>query len=210
MDDEEIYAGCTRLRLATADWLEALEPPRLDSPSLCSEWTVREVAGHLLAGLLAKPRELLTEVVRQGFRVNRANTALARRYAGQPAERLAAGLRGHADRRLKVPVVGVLGPLLDLLVHGGDMRLPLGMEMPVEPQLTGDAMDYLSSGAPGLVPRTRLRGLRLVATDVDRSWREGAAVEGTLNDLLMATTGRSFVLDRLTGPGVPALAERLA
>ena len=210
MDDEQIYAGCTRLRLATAEWLETLGPPELDAPSLCSDWTVREVAGHLLAGLTAKPRDLLTEVVRQGFRVNRANAALARRVAAQPLDRLVGQLREHAGRRVKVPVVGARAPLIDLLVHGGDMRLPLGAAMPAEPELTVAILDDLTAGHPGLVPRSRLPGLRFVATDLDRTWREGAAVEGTVNDLLMAVSGRPFVLDRLTGAGVPVLAGRLS
>lgn len=209
MDDEEIYAGCTRVRLATADWLETLEPAQLDAPSLCSEWTVREVAGHLLAGLSARPRDLLREVVRQGFRVNRANAALARQTAAQPLDQLVGQLRGHAARRVKVPVVGARAPLIDLLVHGGDMRLPLGVAMPAEPELTVAILDHLSTGHPGLVPRSRLQGLGLVATDVDRTWRDGAAVEGTLNDLLMAVSGRPFVLDRLGGPGTPVLARRI-
>lgn len=209
MDDDDIFAGCARLRRQTAGWLESLTPDQMDAPSLCAAWTVREVAGHLLAGLQARPRELLAEVVRARFRVDRANAELARRHARQPVDRLVAGFREGADRRLKVPVVGARGPLFDLLVHGGDMRLPLGGSMPDEPELTIEAMNHLTAGFPGLVPRGRLEGLRLTATDVDHSWRDGSVVQGTLNDLVMAVCGRPFVVDRLTGPGAPVLAGRL-
>lgn len=90
------------------------------------------------------------------------------------------------------------------------MRLPIGELMPAEPEVTIAALDQLTAGMPGLVPRRRLRGLSLVTTDAGRSWRDGTPVEGSLNDLLMAVAGRPFVLDRLAGPGVPVLAQRLS
>ena len=55
--------------------------------------------------------------------------------------------------------------------------------------------------------KRRLRGLHLVATDGD--WEAGAGLElrGTIADLLLLLTGRSATIDRLTGPGIPALAS---
>jgi uncharacterized protein (TIGR03083 family) len=206
---EQIYAGCTRLRLELVDWLGTLSAAQLDTPSLCSEWTVREVAGHLVVSLEGSPRQFVVEILRRGFSIDRANAALASRAAAQPFETLLTRFRDSAGKRLKVPVVGVHGPLIDLLVHGGDMRLPLGLPMPAEADLAVEAMDYLAKGTPGLVPKSRLAGLQLVSVDLDRSWREGAPVEGELNDLLMAVCGRRAVLKRLDGPGAKLLAERI-
>ncbi len=206
---EQVYAGCTRLRLELADWLGTLSASQLNTPSLCSEWTVREVAGHLLVSLQGSPRQFVVEILRRGFSIDRANAELARRAASLPFETLLTRFRDNAGRRLKVPVVGVHGPLIDLLVHGGDMRLPLGLAMPAEPDLAVEAMDYLTRGTPGLVPKARLTGLQLVSVDLGRSWREGEPVEGELNDLLMAVCGRRAVLKRLDGPGAKLLAERI-
>jgi hypothetical protein len=54
--------------------------------------------------------------------------------------------------------------------------------------------------------RRHLRGLHLIATDTD--WQAGAGLEvrGTIADLLMLLTGRTATIDRLHGPGIPALA----
>jgi len=209
LQDEQVYAGCTRLRLELTDWLGTLSASQLDTHSLCSEWTVREVVGHLVVSLEGSPRQFVVEILRRGFSIDRANAALASRAAAQPVETLLTRFRDSAGKRLKVPMVGVHGPLIDLLVHGGDMRLPLRLPMPAEPDLAVEAMDYLAKGTPGLVPKSRLAGLQLVSVDVDRSWREGAPVEGELNDLLMAVCGRRAVLKRLDGPGAKLLAERI-
>jgi hypothetical protein len=59
-------------------------------------------------------------------------------------------------------------------------------------------------------PRPPLdRGLRLVATDLDRAWGAGDPLEGRGVDLLMAACGRTALLPALTGAGVPVLAGRL-
>jgi hypothetical protein len=51
VQDEQIYAGCTRPRLELADWLGTLTSPPMDTRSFCAEWTVREVASPLTAGI---------------------------------------------------------------------------------------------------------------------------------------------------------------
>ena len=53
--------------------------------------------------------------------------------------------------------------------------------------------------------RTRLRGVQLVATDVDWSVGAGPAVEGPVEALLLLLTGRAAALDRLSGPGLDRL-----
>ena len=70
---EQVYVGCTRLRLELADWLGTLSASQLNTPSLCSEWTVREVAGHLLVSLQGSPRKFVVEILRRGFSIDRAN-----------------------------------------------------------------------------------------------------------------------------------------
>jgi hypothetical protein len=55
----------------------------------------------------------------------------------------------------------------------------------------------------------RVRGLRLVATDIDWSIGHGAEVTGPAEALLMAIAGRRDAVDELAGPGQPTLARRL-
>jgi hypothetical protein len=55
-----------------------------------------------------------------------------------------------------------------------------------------------------------LRGLRLVAEDLEWTHGEGPAVHGTAEALLLVITGRPVGREELTGPGAPALYERLS
>jgi hypothetical protein len=60
------------------------------------------------------------------------------------------------------------------------------------------------------VPRARLRGICLRATDVDRTWGMGAEVRGPASALMMSACGRTALLNNLDGPGVPLLRHRLS
>lgn len=70
-------------------------------------------------------------------------------------------------------------------------------------------LDWLPSGVPGLVPKRRLAGLRLIAADQDWSWGSGEPITGPSEALAMAAAGRPVALDDLAGPGVHILRHRL-
>jgi hypothetical protein len=118
-------------------------------------------------------------------------------------------LRGLADHRYWRPPPQAPGLLAEVLVHSGDMRIPLGLPFEPDPQLTATALDVLTGPAPiGLVPLRRLRGIRWQADDMDRTWGRGQEIRGRAADLLMAAVGRTAVLDALDGPGVALLRQR--
>lgn len=54
-----------------------------------------------------------------------------------------------------------------------------------------------------------IRGLRLVATDLEWSAGRGAEVSGPGEALLMTLAGRGDAVDELTGPGRPTLVRRI-
>ena len=142
--------------------------------------------------------------------MHRAIDELARLRAQQPAAQIAACLRQGADHGLSPPITGPLSGLTDVLVHGGDIRIPLGRPFEPDPQLCELALDFLTSArALGFVPFGRLRGIRLQAADIDRSWGGGAEIRGPVRALLLAATGRDVLFDRLDGPGLPVLRNRL-
>lgn len=152
----------------------------------------------------------LVEVVRARGRLHRANDAVARRSAQRPLLEVVARLRERADVRSSPPVTGPRAPLTDVLVHEGDMRLPLGLPHDPDQDAVRTALAFVTTGRPvGFVPRRRLTGLRLLATDLDRSWGDGALVRGRGIDLLLAVCGRAAVLRELDGPGSRLLQERL-
>lgn len=209
MDDAQVFAGSARLRRELAEWLPTLSAEQLATRSLCTEWTVREVAGHITASVTVPLRALFWRIVRCRFDPDRAVAELATEVAAQPLPELVAALREHADDRFAPPVVGPRAPLTDLLVHRADMRIPLGQPSSPEPELVGVALDFLAPGRPGFAPKRRLAGLRLVATDLDRTWGDGAELAGPGADLMLAVCGRRAGLAALRGPGAALLAARI-
>ena len=172
--------------------------------------SVKVVAGHVAAAVVVGSGGFLRELLRQRGNAHRTNTVLARRVAELPTAELAGLLRERADRASSPPVVGPRGPLSDGLIHEGDMRVPLGLPHTPDPADVALALEFITAGRPvGFVPKGALRGLRLVATDLDRTWGDGDALEGRGIDLLMAACGRTALLPALTGAGVPVLAGRL-
>jgi len=206
----DVNAAIASERRRIADLVESLTPEQLEVPSLCGDWTVREVAGHLVAAVSPVPaRQLLGTFVASGFRLHRANARLALSFARRPTA--ADGLRRNAENPFRPPVVGYPGQLTDLQVHGQDMRRPLGLPHGLDMDRLRVSLEFLTGGrAVGFTPRRRLAGLRLEATDLAWSWGAGAALAGPAEALMMAVTGRRVALAELDGPGVRLLARRLS
>lgn len=198
-------------RRRVADLVDTLTPGQLETPSLCGRWTVRDVVGHLVAAVAAPRSWVLPELVRGGFSIHRANARIAERMARRAPAELSAALREHAGSRFKPPVVGYLGPLTDLQVHGQDIRRPLGLPPTLLPERLRVSLDFLVGGrAVGFVPKKRPAGLRFEATDLGWSWGDGPVVRGEAEAVMMALTGRPVALPELEGTGVAILADRLS
>ncbi|MEU4688854.1 maleylpyruvate isomerase N-terminal domain-containing protein [Actinoplanes sp. NPDC023714] len=63
---------------------------------------------------------------------------------------------------------------------------------------------------PPLPPARAMRGLRLVATDVDRRHGEGPGIRGPIGAPLLACCGRAVWLSQLSGDGVEVFRQRAA
>ncbi|WP_189079132.1 maleylpyruvate isomerase family mycothiol-dependent enzyme [Mangrovihabitans endophyticus] len=206
----DLLAAIADERHRVADLLDSLTPAQLDMMSLCSRWTVKQVAGHLVAAVDTPPRALPPLVLRSGLNLHRANIRLAVRAAERPAGEMAATLRERANHPVKPPVVGLRGQLTDLQVHGQDIRRPLGLPHGLRLDRLHASLDFLTGGrAIGFTPRRRVADLRFESTDLDWSWGTGAVVAGPAEALMMAMTGRAVVLGELDGPGVRLLRDRL-
>jgi uncharacterized protein (TIGR03083 family) len=207
----EVFATTAQRRLAVADLLEGLDTGQLAVPSLCAGWDVRTVGGHLAdAAAPGALGVLVRDLVRARGNLHRANDLAARRAGRRPVAETVRLLRERADSRFTPPVTGYRAPLAEVLVHEGDMRIPLGLPYRPDPESVRHALELFTTGRPfGFVPRGRLSGLRLVATDLDWSWGQGAELRGACIDLLLAACGRAVVLALLEGPGSALLAARL-
>ncbi|WP_203787395.1 maleylpyruvate isomerase family mycothiol-dependent enzyme [Paractinoplanes rishiriensis] len=211
LDEREIYAWTSGNRLLIADVLASLDDAGWYAPTLCSGWTVRHLAAHLVQPMLVSfPRFFLTAM---RYRGDTAKTVdhFTRRLARTPPPQLIALLRDHATDKVSPPRVGPMGPFAETCIHLRDMARPLSLPVDVPVEHWRILMDYLVSpaAAPGLTPAGRLRGITLAATDTDWVTGRGPEVRGTIEALAMAATGRPTALADLHGPGQHALASRL-
>jgi len=196
-------------RAALAADLAELTEQRWATPSLCDRLTVREVLAHLTAGASLNPVRWMAGVIRCRFDFDRqVALRLAEQLGATPAETLARFRRViNSTTKPPLPVVAMLG---ENVVHGEDIRRPLGIERdyPVA-TLTAVAGYYQGNDMPVLSKR-RARGLRLTATDGPFAAGAGPRVSGPTLALVMAMAGRAPYCDELDGDGAAVLRERQA
>jgi uncharacterized protein (TIGR03083 family) len=208
MSDQLVFGAVADQRRQFASLIEGLDETQLSTPSLCLGWDVKTVAAHVVSTVLDGTPGFLRMAVRCGS-LNRGIDVLARRRAEAPIAEIVAALHENADRPVTSPVFGPRGPLADILVHTGDVRIPLGLPFEPDTHRTATAMDFVTTGWPiGFVPLGGLRGIRLSANDVARSWRNGAEARGPVAALLMSVCGRAASFDALDGPGAAVLRRR--
>jgi uncharacterized protein (TIGR03083 family) len=120
-------------RLAFIELLESLSDDQWATPSLCSAWSVENVAAHLAWTPVAGPVEMGLASVRAGFSVNRliADSAVRWTSRGRPA--IVEQLRDNAERGAKPIGVPPVAALADAVVHGLDVRVPLGLHRDLDP-----------------------------------------------------------------------------
>lgn len=198
-------------RRALADLLSGLTAEQRATPSLCVGWTVHDVAAHLIVCLEVGLPKFMLAMIASGGSFDRANRRLTSKQAKQPVEEIVDILRRKAESRFTPPGAGPEAPLNDLLVHGLDIRWPLGIARQIPADRAQKALTFLTSpAADGLAPKGALAGLRFEAEDVDWSHGSGPIVRGSAEALLLALTGRAAALQHLKGDGVLTLSSRLS
>lgn len=209
---DEVSSSTVANRRVIAQLFAELDENQLTTPSLCVGWTCRDVLGHLVMAVdLSLPR-LLLEVVRDRGRAAVTFDRLARAYSARPVQDLVRRLDERSGVAVARPAVGALSPFADSCIHLRDVAIPLGI--PTSPPVRDwvRVLGFLTTSrarVAGFLPRGRLDGLELHASDGGWSSGSGAPVSGTSEALVMSLTGRSALLADLTGAGVPTLRQRL-
>jgi uncharacterized protein (TIGR03083 family) len=195
-------------REALAGDLTALTGEQWATGSLCPGWSVRDVLGHMIATAKLTPGSFFVHLARAGFRFNDMSANLI------AAEATAAPADGLTEFRKHIkdtthppgPVEAMLG---EAVVHGEDIRRPLGIKRAYPPEAVTRAADFLKGSNLLIGSKRRIAGLSLRANDLEWATGSGPEVTGPALSLLMAMTGRAAALDDLSGDGVPALRSRL-
>ncbi len=111
--------------------------------------------------------------------------------------------------RRMAPFLTPVQPLLDVLVHGQDIAVPLGRTRPMPPDAAAAAARAVWVTSFPFGARRKLAGLRLTADDADLVLGDGAGapVHGPASALLLLVTGRTTAaLEHLEGDGARELA----
>jgi uncharacterized protein (TIGR03083 family) len=206
MDRDELWRVIDAQRGALTDQLEELSEDEWRRPSLCAEWTVRDVVAHLTLQHV-RAGTAVRDLVRARGNVDRAIRDAATAKATAPTGALIAEIRGHIGARRHVPFMTDNEALIDVLVHGQDIMLPLGRRHPVPPHAAAAAASRIWS-RPWLFRAMKpLRGYAFVATDDGFRAGSGPVVEGPIDAILLLMTGRPVGLPRLSGPGAAELRQ---
>lgn len=209
MDHDQIHVAIAEERRRIADLIDTLDESQLATESLCTGWDIKTMGSHLVSALAdGTLRSMVLGWRRRS--IAQALDEMARRRAHWPAAEIAARLRELADQQYWRPPPQAPGLLAEILSHSGDIRIPLGLPLEPDPQLTAIALSFLTGPLPlGLVPVGRLRGIRWQATDIDQAWGKGPEIRGRTAELLMAAVGRTATFDAVEGPGVALLRRRM-
>lgn len=188
MDSDTVWQHIDAERSWLADLLESLPQAAWRQPSLCAQWTVRDVAAHLTFSQ-TRVRDLLWPAVRAGFRYD----ALVRDTALRSPlthEEIVATLRGFVGSRRRVAFITDMEPLIDILVHTQDVCRPLGIDHPMPPDAAAAAADRVLATPRPLRRWTAPQGVRLVAIDTHWAHGTGQELAAPMQVHLLNLTGR--------------------
>jgi uncharacterized protein (TIGR03083 family) len=195
-------------RVALIADLENLSDAQWATQSLCAGWTVRDVLAHITTTAKMTPGRFVGRLAGSGFRFNAMNAKGVQEEQGaSPADALAR-FKAVLDRTTAPP-----GPLdamvAEIVIHGEDIRRPLGIARTYQPEALTLVGDFVIKGNLLLGGKRRATGLTLTAADVDWHRGTGPEVTGPLPALISALTGRKAGLADLTGDGLATLTGRV-
>jgi uncharacterized protein (TIGR03083 family) len=194
-------------RAAIVDDLARLDTAQWEQPSLCAGWTVHDVVAHMVDVACSTRLGFAADMLRAGFDFDRQNTRGIERARGATPQETLQRLR-EAATRTSTPIAPLNTRLVEEVVHGEDIRRPLGIRHSYSQEAVVRSLrqqvetSTAFGGAKQLVA-----GVRLVATDADLTIGDGLEVTGPALALLLTVSGRRVAFDELDGPGVAALTS---
>jgi uncharacterized protein (TIGR03083 family) len=194
-------------RTRSADMLESLSPEQWTADTLCKGWNVHLVAAHMMVASEQSTGRFLKGLISSGFRFNVMTDRDVRVAAQLSPSDIVARIRARTTTTNKppAPAMAMLG---EVVVHGTDIREPLGIADNTSMDAKLACLDmFKGSNFPVAAKRT-IAGLRLRATDANWSCGAGPEVAGPALALVMAMTTRPLFAS-LTGEGVDTLRGRL-
>jgi uncharacterized protein (TIGR03083 family) len=207
MANVDVWPTIHAERTALAADLDSVTDDRWDTPSLCTEWTVRDVLAHMTATAKIGAPQFFGKIVGSGFSFTKMQAKdIAAERGASPADTLAR-FKGelNSSKHPPGPRDSMLG---EVIIHSEDIRRPLGIEHDYPTDAVVEVADFFKGSNLIIGSKNRIAGLTLRATDADWSSGTGPEVSGPILSLLMAMTGRKGAIDDLGGDGVATLRAR--
>lgn len=198
----EIWPLVHAERLALIDDLGTLTADQWEAPSLCSGWSIHDVAAHLVDNARATIFRLLIAMAKAGFNFDRQNDQ------GVAAEKSATP-DGTLQKLVKVaglrdaPPGPVASRLVEEIAHGEDIRRAVGLKRDYPEMSLELAIKYQAATPQGVGGAKELaRKVQLCSQDETFRWGIGPQIAGTRLELLMLLSGRVKHARGLSGPGM--------
>jgi len=217
MNDDELWAAIDAQRRRTVNLLHDLTPAEWDHASLCDGWRVRDVAAHLTMQQMTLS-DGLKGFLRHPGGMNHVICAAAVSEANRrpPGWLIAEISRTIGSRRFNVGVTP-RETLLDIIVHGQDMAIPLQRQLEVPVRAAAFTATQLWSYQASRKGRWMARvfrpvpyqSYRLTATDTEWSVGAGPEIRGPILAIVLLLTGRTARYADLAGPGAAVLEATL-
>jgi uncharacterized protein (TIGR03083 family) len=209
MPDDDLWPTIHAERRALAADLGVLTDAQWQTQSLCEGWSVRELLAHMTGTATTSFPKFAARITRAGFRPTTMLERLIDENLGSsPADTLARFTSTIYSESAPLPMLPTAQWLGEVIVHGEDIRFPLGIPHAYAPQSLRVLADhYQKVSLDG--SKKRAAGLGFHATDADWSSGEGLEVLGPGISLVQAITGRVAALGQLAGAGLPVLKERM-
>jgi uncharacterized protein (TIGR03083 family) len=203
----DVWVDVHQERQALLGLLETLTPLQWDTSSLCSEWRMRDVVGHMISETRMTVPNVLAGMISAGFRINRFISKDACRWGSGAVPVLLEQFRAAVPTRTHLRGLTPVSMLEDIVIHSLDIRRPLNVDRTVpESRMIVVVEDlWTSRFFPG---HKLFGGLRVQATDADWAAGEGPTVAGPIEDLALAMSGRLGGIDTIQGEGMVTVLQR--
>jgi len=177
--------------LPASDW---------DQPTLCAGWRVREAVAHVTMPFRYSRRRFVLELAKSRGRFNEMADRVARRDAARmsPAE-LADAVTSNVGHPWRPPGGGFEGALAHDVIHGLDITVPLGIDLPIPEERLRRVLPASTADRSVAFFGADLAGIEFRASDLDWTLGSGTPLSGTAADLLLAVCGRKLPAGRLAG-----------
>lgn len=190
--------------------LEALTPEQWAQPSLCPGWDIHDVVAHLVDTAKTTRVGFVRQMIAAKFSFDGANArGIVRERAVTPEATLTEFRR--VRQATKTPPAPLATRLVEAIVHGEDIRRPLGLLHSYPSSSVETALSYqLKTGVSMGGGKERAAGFFLQDSDTGFEHGSGPAVSGSALALLMAVSGRPVDRRDFSGEGAAAFVQKLS